>query len=499
MLDGTIAANDWAISNVKATAQSKAFHVQLLKITQDMTGLAIPTGTTNEALQEMQTTFLETKDAGLVMAKMMTDNLTPAFERISSLIQSKDMKELRDNLKKMELPPGFKHGLDDAIKPLRGAAEEARQLGNAMDILVTAGENMSKKDLAKNMKAFGKELDRISKIKGTSAPVDAILMSLKTMSPEELGLHSKSMDFLAKTLDKYGKLPKDKAQEFLQMFKDEVPTAGSNAATAPKGINTLADSLLRIAEANFDPSKFIPSTKAKNTFKNPTLSASGGTQKTTVALDTGPANAALSALIKRIDTISNMKPAFQLITTSAHSVLSALIKRIDSLSNMKPAPQLNTKPANSALSALIKRIDSISNMKPAPQLNTKPANNALSALIKRIDSISKMKPSLNLNTKPAQNAISGVINRIDSISKMHPSVTVKVNYDTSAKPTGIKADSGSSSKFDSGAGVTLSKTNSGTGTTGGNLIVNNIIDLGGDKFIRSVKRKLGNNVYTLGA
>lgn len=493
MIDGGRAANDWAISNTKATAEGFAFHDQLVKITADMLGLPIPINASNEALQKAQTTFEGTLDAGLALAEMMTDKLAPSFDRVSGIIQSKDMKELRDNLKKMELPPGFKHGLDDAFKPLRGAAEEARQLGNAMDILVTAGGNMSKKDLTKNMKAFGNELDRISKIKGTSAPVDAILNSLKTMSPEQLGQHTDSIQFLVDTINKFGQLPKDKAKEFIDMYNKEIPEMGPSSITASKGVDALADSLLKIAEINFDPSKFIAdpnNTKKKGVFKSTDPSLFNSGQNPKITLDTSEANRALSALIKRIDTISNMKPAPALNIGPANQSLSALIKRIDSINNMKPAFQLNTKPANNALSSLIKRIDSIDNMKPAPKLNTKPANSALSSLIKRIDSIDNMKPALHLNTKPANSELSKLINRIDTINNMHP--TVHVGISGPGASVASKGDT-SGSKMDSSA----SKFSTGMGTSGDIIIENHthVMDM---EVVRRVKAEQGKNRYRFG-
>jgi len=235
-----------------------------------------------------------------------------------------------------------------------------------------------------------------------------------------------------------------------------------------------------------------------------------------ITLNTVAANTALSKLILRIDSIAKAVPKITLNTVAAHTALSKLILRIDSIAKAVPKMTLNTVAANTTLSKLIVRIDSISNMKPAPTLNTKPANAALSALIKRIDSIDNMKPAPKINQKPAQSAISQIINRINSISNMKPSVTVKVNYDTSGKPAGIKAQHGFHGTLTQDttilahkgervdiehAGETRPKESSsgGGGGTGGDLIVNNIIDLGNDRIFRSFKRKLGQNVYSLGA
>ena len=40
------------------------------------------------------------------------------------------------------------------------------------------------------MKALGKELDRMSKIKGTTTAIDDILDSIKKMSPAEIKSHA---------------------------------------------------------------------------------------------------------------------------------------------------------------------------------------------------------------------------------------------------------------------------------------------------------------------
>ena len=515
MLDGTIAANDWAISNVKATAESKAFHDQLLKITEDMTGLAIPAGTTNEALQKMQTTFLETKDAGLAMAQMMTDKLTPAFERMSSIIGSKDMKELHDNLKKMELPPGFKHGLEDAFKPLRGAAEEGRQLGNAMDILVTAGENMSKKDLAKNMKAFGKELDRISKIKGTSAPVDAILMSLKTMSPAELGNHTKSMAFLAQTLDKYGSLPKDKAQEFITMFNNETPKMGSAAETAAPKVDKLTASLKAFATEELNRGKASPLTLSFLTggLNQPTTPAGPTTQKTIITADNTQAIKAVDVVAKRILGLSTINPKINVDNAPAIKKIDQIVKRLMDLTGINPKIPVDNAPAIKKIDQIVKRIQGLSDINPKIPVDNAPAIKKIDQIAKRIQGLSKINPEIVVKNDKALKAIDAIAKRITSLPSGN--VTVKVNYDTSGKPAGVKAQHGFHGTLSEtttilahkGERVDIGQASSSSGMTraggggggggGDNFFFN--IHFGDKEIVKRVKAELGRSVYTMGA
>ena len=504
ILDGTVAANDWSISNIKATAEGFAFHDQLLKITEDMTGLIIPTSTTDEALKKMQTTMEETDDAAMAMAEMITDNLTPSFERMSSLIQSKDMKELRDNLKKMELPKGFGKGLDDAFKPLQGAAESARKVGNAMDILVTSGENMSKKDLAKNMKAFGDELDRMSKIKGTSAPVDAILMSLKNMPLAELDSHTKSMQFLSETIDKYGKLPTDKAKEFLDMFNKEIPSMGSAADTAATGVNTLADALLRVAEANFDPSKFIlkeVTPKGMHVFKDPSLAASTGTLKKMPVIDQRDYQKGLQL------AINNAAQTFQIINQTIAKI-SGIKMPTPSESTYQKGLQLAINNAGQTVQIIKKTLDKISSIKvPSPnektyqkglQLAIDNAAQTVKLIKKSLDGIGSIKvpaPKFNNFNSALDQAVSDAKRAVRDINNALKNIN-KAPTGQQGAYGGAKTDSSTASKFDlEGSIMSVTNTNSGGS---GDIIIENHNHIMDQDIVRRFKAQQGNNRYRFG-
>lgn len=517
MLTGIQSANDWTISMIKSTAEGFAFHDQMLKITADMLGIAIPIGTSDAALQKMQKTFEETQDAGLALAEMMTDKLAPSFERVSGLIQSKDMKELRDNLKKLELPKGFNKDIDDAFKPLRGAAEEARQLGNAMDILVTAGANMSKKDLAGNMKAFGNELDRISKIKGTSKPVDAILMSLKTMSPEELGQHTDSIQFLVDTINKFGSLPKDKAKEFIDMYNKETVKMGPASDTAAQGVNSLADALLRVAESNFDASKFklaFTSPKGNQTFKStdPTLFNKGQTQTTKITADNSQALKAVDVIAKRIQSLSGIKAIISLVNTAAIKAIDVVAKRINSLTGIQPQISLQNKQAIKTVDVIAKRIDKLTDIKPDISLQNKKAIKAVDVVAKRIDSLSNIKPQINLNNNKAIKAVDVVAKRINDLSNINPTVKVGISgagakfaahgmHETLAQDTLIQAHKGERVDIGpnngrNGSSMGGSGGSGGGGFGGGDItIINNILD---ETIMRKINMRSGQNRFVFG-
>jgi len=275
------------------------------------------------------------------------------------------------------------------------------------------------------------------------------------------------------------------------MYNKEIPKMGPSSTTAAAGIDKLLTPLQKLVDMS-PRLKQLGQLHPGSTFRGIPVGGDKPETPQTIkpTLDTSEANRALSDLIKRIDSISNMKPAPALNIGPANQSLSALINRIDSINNMKPAFQLNTKPANNALSSLIKRIDSIDNMKPAPKINQKPAQNAISQIIKRIDSINKMNPAVHINQKPAQSAISQIINRINSINKMNP--TVHVGISGPGASVASKGDT-SGSKMDSSA----SKFSTGMGTSGDIIIENHnhIMDM---EVVRRVKAEQGKNRYRFG-
>lgn len=527
--DGREAANDWAISLFKTTAQTASFHDQLLHVVADMTGLEIPIGTTNEALQKMGTTFVETQDAGLALAKMMTENLEPAFGRVSKIFQAKSFKDMKKALKDLELPKGFTHGLDDAFKGSQKAAESARKVGTAMDILVTKGVNFSKSDLTKNMKAFGNELDRMSKIKGTNKAIDGILMSLKTMSPQELGAHSKSMQFLVDTINEFGFLPTDKADEFFKMFNAETAKVKPNATTAATGFDKLTSSMVAfntqvgkmqgLDQGTIDTLNRGLNVWMGGTDKGPTT---GKEEKTTMTVDNHQALSAVDVVATRINDLGKINPQISLMNTNAFNSIETVAGEIDHLTKIKPQISLQNRNAISAIETTADEIDHLTKIKPQISLQNKNAINAIETVAEEIDKLTKIKPQISLQNRNAISAIDTVRSEIEKLGDLKPVIHVKVQVDgmpkgaahgmheTLTEDTLIQAHKGErvdiqKSGLDDTSMRSLGASGNspppgfgGMGMGMGNLTVNNVIDLGGDTIVRSFKRKLGNNLYTYG-
>ena len=207
-----------------------------------------------------------------------------------------------------------------------------------------------------------------------------------------------------------------------------------------------------------------------------------------------------------------------LVNNTAIKAVDTIAKRINSLTGINPTIPVNNKQALKAIDAIAKRIDSLSKINPQIPVNNKPAIKAVDAIAKRIDGLSKINPDINVNNKPAIKAIDVIAKRITSLPT--GDVTVKVHYDTSGKPPGIKAQHGfhgtliedttilahKGERVDIGransSGETRPSSSGGGGSgfgAGGNLTVNNVIDLGGDRIVRSFKRRLGNDRYVFGA
>ncbi len=544
MKDGTEAANDWAISNIKATAESKAFHDQLLKITRAMTGLAIPAGTTNETLQEMETTFNETHDSGLTLSQMMEDNLAPAFERVSKVFQAKSFKDMKKVLKDMELPKGFANDADDAFKGAQKAAESARKVGNAMDLLVTGDWSNHSEAFNKSMKDFGKELDNLSKVKGTDKAIDAMLMSLKKMSPEELDQHSKSIHFLSAAINDKGFLSDSAKQQFWDMWNSEVPEAGNSASTAAPKIEKLTLAMMGFQkvsnQASINGKKVQAFSVAPTIIKKPT-----GPEEKQIVVDNHQALAAVDVVATRINDLGKIKPQIALMNNNAFSIIQGTANAITDLTAIQPAINLQNKQAMKVITKTANAITDLTAVQPQIDLQNKQAMKVINKTANAITDLTAVKPQINLQNKQAMKVITKTANAITDLTQVEPqinlqnddaldaisavdkkikalsqTVTVHVKVDglpkgaahgmheTLSEDTLIQAHKGERVDIQKSGLDDTSMRSLGAsgnhpppgfaGTAMGNMTVNNYIDLGGDTVVRSFKRKLGTNLYTLG-
>jgi hypothetical protein len=259
----------------------------------------------------------------------------------------------------------------------------------------------------------------------------------------------------------------------------------------------------------------------------PAIPTTSSTQ--TLQLDNRAAIKAVDVVAKRIQSLSSIQAMINLINSQAIKLVDAIAKRIDSLTGLKPQISLENNQAIKSVDVIAKRIDSLEKIKPQISLQNKQAIKATDVVAKRIDSLEKIKPQINLQNKQAIKAVDAVAKRINSLSGIDAKVNVHVGvtgpgvkflaegmHGVVTKPTLFMAGEAGPERIDvsptsgQGQGLTLDRNikvkptgtvrrDSGGGIERGDIVVNNLIDLGSDKIIRSFKRRLGSERYTFGA
>ena len=182
-----------------------------------------------------------------------------------------------------------------------------------------------------------------------------------------------------------------------------------------------------------------------------------------------------------------------------------------SLTGLVPQISLQNTTAIKAVDVIAKRIDSLEKLKPQISLQNNKAIKAVDVVAKRIDSLEKIKPQINLQNRDAIRAVDVIARRINDLNQ---TVTVRVNatgpglrfaqhgmHETLMQDAVIKAHAGE--RVDIGPTKGGGQSHSWSGGSGGSggggdIIVNNVIDMGNDRFVRSFKAKLGKDYYRFG-
>jgi hypothetical protein len=222
MITGAQAANDWAISMIGSVQASKDEHGQLLQLTADLLGIPVPLSLTSDQLKEVMTNFQETGDAGMSLVNVITENLIPAFDLVTKLLDAKSFKEFGKNLKELALPKGFlKAGkdLDDAMKPMFNASKNAEKAGNAIKLLTTIP--FDDKTFSKKLDTVKKSLENLTKVPGTTPAIDNILSQAEKMGRADFIKHAGSLNMIFDAIKQYGFLPDDIASKAIKLFNEE--------------------------------------------------------------------------------------------------------------------------------------------------------------------------------------------------------------------------------------------------------------------------------------
>jgi hypothetical protein len=242
-LTGLKSANDWAIGMAQSVEATASEHDQLLHLTADMLGLPVPLSLTSDQLKKVMTNFKETGDAAGSLANVVTENLAPAFDLITGLLDAKSFKELGKSLKDLELPKGFlKAGkdVDDAMKPMFNAAHNATKAANAIKLLT--GLDLKEGDFKKKLDTVKGALEKLQKVPGTIPAIDNILDQAEHMNRTDFIKHAGSLNMIFDAINQYGFLPDDIASAAIKLFDEENARVDPSGGNAAKGLNAVATS-----------------------------------------------------------------------------------------------------------------------------------------------------------------------------------------------------------------------------------------------------------------
>ena len=171
MLDGTIAANDWAISMFKDVAQAKALHDQTAILAQTM-GIKLPQGIqlTTEQLHTVMQAFRETGSAAFTLDKIINEKVRPSFEHFGDIFSATSWKEFKSSWKDLQksgslqgIPKDLRNSLKDLGQDLISVNKHAKEATNVIDALLVSAFSNRQKGTKSGLKAL---LDDIKSIPG---------------------------------------------------------------------------------------------------------------------------------------------------------------------------------------------------------------------------------------------------------------------------------------------------------------------------------------------
>ena len=474
MLQGAQSANDWTIEMIGQSQAAKDEHGQLVALAQEMTKLNNLSGLTSEQLQQLMTDFTETKDSAAALANAVRADLEPAFARLSGVLDAKTWKEAKDAFKELELGDISKKLQERALKlekPIIKIREAARQTGDIFSVLVSVGDKMTAKDYSTWVKELADNMDNLAGAEGGGEAFNKILTAIKTMSPEELKSHAKSMEFLVEAAKSGSGIDAGEWKTFFDMYNSETPKIGDNSATAATGVGKLSSAFTTLvtagsaaatqlakAEAMFNPANYNAdpgNDKKKGVFrikKDPAITPQGPTK---VDIDNAPAMKKIDQIVKRIQDIGLATAKFDIDNAPAIKKVDQVVIRIQGLGaatakfDIDNAPaikkvdqvviriqglatatakfDIDNAPAIKKVDQVVKRILDISAITAQISLENKQAIKSVDVIAKRIDSLTNIQPSISLQNKQAIKTVDVVAKRIDSLTKIEPQISLQNN------------------------------------------------------------------------
>lgn len=417
---------------------------------------------TVEQLNQIYAAEVQTGEGGKELAKIFTETVLPGitdvFDQIAQTAGGdKVHKALKDLFKEFDVKHFFKGergNLEDVLVEQFHVDRFADQMNaklKGVQLLITAGK-MNDKDADIVAKGLMKMInERIAKQPELAAHIKPVEDLVQQVLDSDHPLQTLIANFaeIKKGLEE-SKTPLDDIDKLIAGLPGTTNAASTSVGGLASSFNSLATSssaaatsLLKAAEASFDPSKFAPSKFAKNTFRStdPNLSnkATGqGATPTKATLDISEATANISRLIGNFNgwlKTAQTESVAKLQITDATKNITRIIGNFGGwfniANNSNPGIKANPAPATSSITRVIGNFNGwfsrVNGANPPIKANPAPATSSITRVIGNfqgwVNKANSANPQIKANPSPALNAIKQVQNALSGLKDKNVTVT----------------------------------------------------------------------------
>ena len=507
--------DEFTKSAVEGEAKTKALNEMYAELGRTMVGdLHTTVPLTTKDFIELGKSFKDGVPLAEKLAKIVEEDLSPAFETFSEVIQAatrKDFKEAWKGLELGDVGKRFKGELKDILWGMNDIARSGKVVATVISgLVVGALRGMSDKALGQGIKEITEQFNRFKSLDPDASIVQPLINFVNSLPTKDkaagiLAVHQ-GLEDLA-TAQATGNITTEQAKKIMGEYTPMIEAYNKAIAAGKSPTEALAIATGQIGAAaettagQYDPlqTNILKTATAYDTLVN-------GIAKATVTFpvpDISPFTTAILTVTTGWDTlaagIQNAKITFPAAITStftksidsAYAVFNKMMVGIIQAKYNLAAP--NIKPATDAFKSV--------------EVNWKGYANAISKII----------PKITVNNSQALSAIKAVQNAMNSVKNVSRTITITTRYVTVGHPaahnvTGIKAHNitglGSDSATETpiaalttgGSSQIINNTNGGGGGQMGDV---NITIINKDEFGLEKQRKfkavLGKDRYVFGS
>jgi exonuclease VII small subunit len=447
------------------------------------------------ALSNSKIGFTENANASKIFADALDQQLAPSVQTLGKALTALDSKEFNKAFKDLDFGAAskkfkdFSKDLDKDISQINKEAGRMNVIFSQLSIALSI-DKLPHKQWVAGLEGIRKEVEKIAKTQKIDlSGITAFIKKAETIKdPVQLAKYQKVIALI---------------------------TSSSEGGFNPTELDAIAKAIAAIGESSGTAApKVDKNAAAIKAFGVSSASARGQIDQVTGAVDVLKAAVSTAKLsIPSVDQTGFQK-GLQLAIDNATQTIEFIKKELAKVSSIKiPAPnestyqkglQLAINNAAQTVKLIGSTLKKISSIKvPAPNEKTYQKglqlaiDNAAQTVkligkeLKKIGSIKVPAPKFNNFNSALDQAVSDAKRAVREINN----ALSKTKKPGGGGGTGQQGAYGGPSKDDSKAdSMIFSKSNSGSG----DLTVNNVIDLGSREIVRSFKRKMGNDTYTLG-